>query len=158
MVMWLDGTDTGTMYTDSGCSSGVSGNGQSVGCWEDKSGNNNDATASGGDRPTYDTGSVDFVGSANSSATGQCFDIPTQTAQTVFLVVENATDSTDGIHGILGETGTNDYLFLSTNKGYTVSFDGAGSATGRVAINNGAFTSAGGNVELPMSPPPNRFW
>ncbi len=37
--LWLDASDLGTLYTDTGCSNNVSAPGNAVQCWTDKSGN-----------------------------------------------------------------------------------------------------------------------
>ena len=43
-ILWLDGSDTDKLYTDSAKTTPVSSDGDVVGAWEDKSGNGKDAT------------------------------------------------------------------------------------------------------------------
>lgn len=56
MLLWLDGNDIATLYQNSACSTSVSSNDESVGCFKDKSGNDNHATnATGSNQPIYKT-------------------------------------------------------------------------------------------------------
>ncbi|MCR9205020.1 MAG: hypothetical protein NXH75_10610, partial [Halobacteriovoraceae bacterium] len=53
LVLWLDGDDSSSLFQSTDCTStAVTGDGQSVGCWKDKSTSGFNATASGGARPT----------------------------------------------------------------------------------------------------------
>lgn len=55
-VIWLDSNDISSLFQDDTCTTAVSSNGQSVGCWKDKSGNNLKATQTTGTaKPTYNT-------------------------------------------------------------------------------------------------------
>jgi hypothetical protein len=57
LALWLDANDLATLYTDSGKTTPVSGDGDVVGCWADKSGNGKDAIqATTSKKPTYKTG------------------------------------------------------------------------------------------------------
>lgn len=52
MELWLDGGDATTLFTDTGCSTGVTQIGvESIACWRDKSSNAHTLTQSGGNRP-----------------------------------------------------------------------------------------------------------
>ncbi|MGB0453774.1 MAG: hypothetical protein ACPGJV_08655 [Bacteriovoracaceae bacterium] len=145
-TIWLDASDSSTIFQDTGCTV-ASTNSDPVGCWQDKSGNNNHVTASGGDRPTLSSSTIQFSGDAGANTTGNCMDLNSiSTAQTIIIVIENAITVLDGAHAVLGFTDFNEFLFLSTNRGYTVSFNGTGSTTGQVAINNGSFSSTGEDV------------
>jgi hypothetical protein len=43
LSLWLDASDAASLFTDAGCSSAVSADGDQVVCWHDKSGTNHDA-------------------------------------------------------------------------------------------------------------------
>lgn len=55
--MWLDGNDVDALFQDSSCATVVTADNQTVGCWQDKSGNDMDMTqtASTSYEPTYNT-------------------------------------------------------------------------------------------------------
>ncbi len=143
--LWLDAKDSSTLFQDDACST-PSGNSDSIGCWLDKSGNDNKSTATGTDRPLLSSDAVRFVGSAAADSVGNCMGLEPFSAQTIVLVVDNAQTSSDGIHGIFGNIDSSDYLFISTNKGYAASFDGTQSDTGRVAKNDSPFSGTGEDV------------
>lgn len=144
--VWLDASDETSRFQQSDCTISATSALDKVGCLRDKSGNNNHATASGADRPSYLGDSIQFIGDANPSNNGTCFDLSTFAGQTVFIVLDNITTSVDGFHGLLGHSTNDDYLFLSTNKGYAVSFDGSGADHGRFSINDSALSAFGENV------------
>ena len=55
-ALWLDASDAATLYTDSGLTTLVAADGDPVGGWKDKSGNNRHAIqASGTNKPAYKT-------------------------------------------------------------------------------------------------------
>ncbi len=61
--LWLDASDTETVFTDTGCTGGneVSAHGDSVRCWADKSGNGNDAIQASGTPLWVDDGGLDAI-------------------------------------------------------------------------------------------------
>lgn len=58
LALWLDASDLTTLFQDSVVSTPVAANGDPVGKWNDKSGNNNHVTQAGAStiKPTYQTG------------------------------------------------------------------------------------------------------
>ncbi len=56
LLLWLDGTKTSSLFSNSGCSTAISTNGDSVRCWQDQSGNNNHFTTTGGASQLNTTG------------------------------------------------------------------------------------------------------
>ncbi len=57
LELWLDGQDLSTLFQDEACSNSVASDGQTVGCWRDKSeGAHHALQSSSGRRPTYWTG------------------------------------------------------------------------------------------------------
>lgn len=144
--VWLDASDPSTIFQESDCSVSAVSAMDKVGCLQDKSGNNNHASAAGSDRPSYLANAIQFSGNADPSNIGNCFDLSSFSAQTVFVVVDNITSNVDGFHGLLGHSTNDDYLFLSSSKGYTVSFDGTGTDRGRFSINDGEISAFGENV------------
>ncbi len=66
LKLWLDGKDSNTLFQQSDCSSAVNASGDAVGCWQDKSTENNHAVQSNAARmPTYHTGGHIFFHNAN---------------------------------------------------------------------------------------------
>ncbi len=152
VTIWLDASDTSTLYTDSSCTTSVTTNNDPIGCWQDKSTAANNATASGADRPLYSSAAaVMFTGTATNNNTGECLDVTSMDAQSQYLVLENAQNSSSGLHGLLGNSDQNKYLFLSTSQGYAVSFDGTVGDQGRFAINGDAFSGYGTNIGSNLS-------
>ncbi len=144
LSVWLDTSDASTIHTNINCNSQAE-NTERVSCVQDKSGNDNHATASGQDRPTLSGGVLQFNGQAQSTSNGNCLDLSPFSGQTIIMVVDNTLTASDGIHGLLGSSLNGQYLFVSTNKGYLVSFDGTGSDQGRVALNNSPYNAFAGN-------------
>ncbi len=108
MRLWLDGGDLSSQFTGSGCTGAITGAGQSVGCWRDKSGQNNHVTQGTSTRrpvtvalgsrfaPSFDAvdDTLDRTGST----------LPTGTsASTTFTVATStsATPATDGQRSLL---------------------------------------------------------
>ncbi len=57
LELWLDGQDLASLFQDETCSTSITTNGNPVGCWRDKSGEDHHATQSTSSRrPTYQTG------------------------------------------------------------------------------------------------------
>ncbi len=147
-VLWLDAADESSLFQQSDCTVS-SENTDRVGCWRDKSGQNNHATASGDDRPTYHSSSVELTGDAHSNNNGTCFDLTSDmSAKSVFLVVENIRSNAGSIHGLFGSGLVSRYIFLASGGSYGISFDGTGSDNGRYSINDGALSPYGENVSV----------
>jgi hypothetical protein len=144
LSVWLDISDDSTLHTNTDCNSEAS-NSQKISCVQDKSGNANNATASGVDRPTLSGGVLQFNGDASPTNTGNCLDLSSFSGQTIIMVLDNAITSGGGIHGLLGSNSNGQYMFISTNMGYLVSFDGTTSQKGRVAINNNPYNALAAN-------------
>jgi hypothetical protein len=94
LELWLDATDTATLYQDAGMTTPVTSAGQSVRGWADKSGNANDATT-GGSAPTFQTGVIggqDVVRFNRSQLTdGSGLNIAASQDRTAFLVMNYST-------------------------------------------------------------------
>jgi prepilin-type N-terminal cleavage/methylation domain-containing protein len=64
LTLWLDADDNTTVFSNSTCTTQAVAGSSNVGCWKDKSGNNNLATQStGGSQPPY---SANQIGSKNA--------------------------------------------------------------------------------------------
>lgn len=105
-ALWLDASDTSTLYTDSSLTTLVSADGDPVGGWLDKSGNTRHATqASGTNKPAYKTAiknglSVVRFDGVNDQLATATFGLSTLT-RWVFSVHRVATGSNLGLfqHG-----------------------------------------------------------
>jgi len=110
LKLWLDAADAGALYTGSDCKTGSRPiNGASIGCWQDKSGNGNNATQSTvANQPTYVTGAQNGNSALSFDGSSDYFSLPDyiiadgNIPYTVYIVAkENATTNTSG--------GTNNY-------------------------------------------------
>ena len=94
--LWLDATDTGTLFQAADKTNPVSTAGQAVRAWADKSGNGNDATTTVA-APTYQTGVIggqDVVRFNRSQLTVfGGIDVPANQDRTAFLVMSYTTQT-----------------------------------------------------------------
>lgn len=142
--IWLDGMDIDGDNTNGNNPTGA------LSTWQDKSGNNNDATQTNPfDQPNINGNVVEFRGNANATDIGDFLDIPNIDMQTFFVVLDNVQDNPitfGGLHGLVGVQG-GIYMFLSTdNLGYQVSFDGQTSEQASFNLNNGPVIGPGENI------------
>lgn len=105
--IWLSASDTTTLFTDAGVTN-VSGDGQSIQQWNDKSGNAKNVTqATAGLRPLYKTGSgapyIQFDGSDDQMDTASS--TQTDGSGQFWIAVAVALDTTTGNQGFASTAG-----------------------------------------------------
>ena len=95
LQLWLDASDASTLFADSAGTTAATADGDPVGCWKDKSGNNNNVIQSDGTlKPIFKSavknynGIVRFDGS-NDKLTGTLS--PQSTTRTIFLVAKRTS-------------------------------------------------------------------
>lgn len=92
LEIWLDASDISTLFQDSAKTTPVTTNGDSVECWEDKSGNGYDhIVQSGIGVPTYDSSTM-YAGSLDFDGTQSLYDSTSKDTITAFFVAQ--TDQT----------------------------------------------------------------
>ncbi len=104
-ALWLDGADTGTLYSGSGCSGAVT-TGGSIGCWKDKSGFGENFTQStSGSQPVLAT--LNGLGAINFTSVSQVLNSinSSDTYQTVFLATQPQTTAS-GWETFFGQAGS----------------------------------------------------
>ncbi len=122
MLMWLDASDTSTVFTDSGCSTPATTDGVGIGCWQDKSGNNKHATQVTGTRePTLDLSAQNSLNAIHFAGTAQqqTLDIPSATWQpsskfTAFIVYFQDNADTLGVIFATYPNASSDFMITST--------------------------------------------
>ena len=119
LVQWYDASDASTLFTDSGCSTAVSSDGDSVGCWQDKStngGSNHVIQATAGNQPTYQTNEEHGLSVVEFDGTDDFLSIASMTngmsgnaKYTVFVVVKSTSgdDNSNHIFFSHGDTNSN---------------------------------------------------
>ena len=107
LALWLDGSDTGTLFLDTGATQAITNNG-AIARWNDKSGNGRNFTqGTAVNCPTFTTNSINglsaatFNGSAGFMSAGDTLDMRTNSL-TVMSVVKYATGTDSGV--IIGKT------------------------------------------------------
>ena len=102
LALWLDGSDTGTLFLDTGATQAITNNG-AVARWNDKSGNGRNFTqATGANRPTFvassinGKGAVTFNGTAGHMSAGDTLDLRTGSLG-IMAAVKYNTGTTSGI-------------------------------------------------------------
>lgn len=101
LKLWLDASDASTLFQNDDCTGIVSANGQSVGCWRDKSIQGNHVTQAGGNKPTFaesvaafgEQRAIDFNGGTNYLEFDSA--IVTGTSYTIFAVVHRDTNASN---------------------------------------------------------------
>lgn len=112
LELWLDAQDSSTLFQLNTCTSAVTADGQSVGCWQDKSGNANHATATGGNRPTYQTNELNGQAVIRLDGSNDALDFTAiSNIRTVFAVNRSATTS---YQPLLGHS-TSTHFFTTDN-------------------------------------------
>ncbi len=106
--LWLDASDVSTLWQDSGGTVAVTANGQTVGRWDDKSGNSNNATQTSSTRePTYETNAINSLsvlhmdGSNDYMDTGAITELDTDQL-TAFIVMKS--DVVNDTHIVLSSS------------------------------------------------------
>jgi hypothetical protein len=137
LQVWLDGSDTTTLFQLSGGTTAVAANLDPVGYWGDKSGNNRHFTNIGGSattRPTWvsSLSTVRFDGT--NDYLSSFFNI-TYTAQTVFVVLKTNSHGTDGSVFTQAAAGVSDASTikpcnLNSTAGQYSSYAGGGRQSG----------------------------
>ena len=104
LVLWLDSSDTGSLFTDTSCTAGNQPtNLQTVACWLDKSGNNNNGISSiSGQRPVYEESKANNKATLYFNGVNDHFSLPDNiisgtSARTFFVVARADTDATGEI-------------------------------------------------------------
>jgi hypothetical protein len=130
-------------YTDSTCTTPVSGNGDPIACLEDLTGNGNNATqTSGGLEPTYQSSVINSKPVVRFNGSTQYLeDALSYTARAVFIVFkpDNQTGDTNG--QLWGDYNGGHQVAVYNDTGLVskyYSFDGFGGATAKFAKNNNA--------------------
>jgi hypothetical protein len=135
LAMWLDGADPSTLFTDTGATTAVTADGNSIAAWRDKSTNAYLFTqATAGSRPTYKTSILNgrsitrFNGTSTflqSSAT-----LPFYTSSTsggsFFVVFMATTVTTQRFLMTYQNQVTNTYCGTESELGYTTGNNGQG--------------------------------
>jgi hypothetical protein len=96
LKLWLDASDTATVFFDTNCTNTASVNGK-LRCWTDKSGNNNNATqpfnpANGNLNPSWQGTNVYFDGNRTYIATNNFLSGATITGMDIFMVMNTASN------------------------------------------------------------------
>ena len=152
MALWLDGADASTMYTDTGCSTAVSTDGDAVACWADKSGYGRHFTqATANQRPAYRTSALNslpgldflYAGDGNGDVLedddGENY-INGFSAFEFFIVVQSDVTNTDrGVLDTEDPDGADDNI--------TLRYDAAGWGGGCSNCIKGGINSSSGSVQ-----------
>lgn len=140
--LWLSAADLGSLYTDSGRTTPVASDGDSVGAYSDKSGNGRHFTGSGSTRPIYKAAGI---GSHKSVRWDDTDDVLTRSpafcptgAQTIAIVFQmSAVPGAAEFDGLLDlSTGSRSTLFFACNFGgysplcWCVDYTGTGAGIG----------------------------
>jgi hypothetical protein len=104
LTFWVSAKTTTDLYTDTGCTTNATTDGDIIKCWKDKSGNNRKATDSSG--TTYDTGTISGNPSlyfqndvlTTDATLSQLF---TSSDLTAFVVVSNHVYNTNASDGTI---------------------------------------------------------
>ena len=141
--LWLDGSDTSTMFQDASCSTAVTSANDTVGCWRDKAGNGYDAIGSTGTVQWISDSGAPAVQFSNGSLTisggtsGAVFSNGTNlTAAEVFAYAKSANGSETGV------------LFdHPAGSGFNASIPFSGNVQWQLGSGTGALSAAwGGNT------------
>jgi len=132
LELWLDASDTSTITESSNL----------VTQWSDKSGNSNNVTASGADRPTTNTTTmnsrnvIDFDGSNKLTLPSALYTIP-QDSNTVIIVSKRNTEDASGNATIgMAESGTNRFFHLYSSVSGRQQYVNRAAGTAAVSVND----------------------
>lgn len=154
MNIWLDASDTSTVFKDSACTVAATGDTDDVGCWLDKSGNSFNATMSTASyipklNLSDNFGSIEFDGIDDHLEDAHSF-----TAKTVFIIykMDSSLQGTGELAQLWGNY-TQGHLAPDPRNAGTWSFDGNVGTTAKHSLNGGSDTGAasGGTNSNPWS-------
>ncbi len=139
LKLWLDASDSATLFQTDGCTGVVSSNNDPVGCWRDKTLHTNNALQAGGNKPTWQSGVQSFAGRPGVNFNGGTNFLNLSSINlasrryTIFAALHRDT------------TGTNEYFFgnqsATTNHGLHLGFStDTGARLGQVGNNLTATT------------------
>ncbi len=122
MTLWLDSSDTTTLFTDTGCTTAATVNGDAIACWQDKSGNNLNATqATLSRRPLLAVGAQNSLNAVEFIDDNQHnLDVPSTSWGdgthdfTVFVVYNQALTDTLGVMFSTYPNAANDLMLTTT--------------------------------------------
>ncbi len=150
LVLWLDAADAGTLYENADCSTGaVTADGQVVGCWQDKSQAGNNATATGGNRPTFQTNEFNAQAVIRFDGNNDALDFTNiNDIRTVFVV----NKSSEGTYQpLLGHSSSNDWFTNDTallGAGSSISLQAGVWRVNRSTIADPLLTTQSGQFSL----------
>ena len=109
LQLWLDASDASTLFTDSAGTTAATADGDPIGCWKDKSGNNKNATQTDGTRkPLLKTSIQNGRSVCRFDSVNDAFSLVSITQQTpsyVYAVVR-MNSMTGGYRNLLNRTAT----------------------------------------------------
>ncbi len=121
MLMWLDASDTSTVFTNSSCTTPATSGGDRIGCWQDKSGNNKHAIQTNNSRrPELDTSAQNSLDAIWFQGSGErTLDVASANWQpsnkfTAFIVYFQDNADTLGIIFATYPNATADFMMVST--------------------------------------------
>lgn len=142
LTLWLDASDTSTLYQNTLCTTAVSSDGDPVGCWQDKSGNSRHVVqAIAGNKLTYKTSIQNGLSILRGDGTADRLQsaavdydaLVGSQAVSVFYVINH--DSTDGNCAVVGHgAGSSNRLTIYHSLGGTSYFEGFDSTGGRLSF------------------------
>ncbi|MBC98222.1 MAG: hypothetical protein CME63_10755 [Halobacteriovoraceae bacterium] len=140
ILLWLDAKDENSFYQANDCNSNqVTANGQSIGCWKDKSSNSNHAVASGGQRPLFQTNEFNGASVVQFDGSNDRLSFPDlNNIRTAFFVNKSLSTS---YQPFLGHSSSNDWF---TND------DSLLSSSAASALRNGNWRVSRVDVENPL--------
>lgn len=137
-VLWLDGSDATTLFTDTAGTTAVSADGDSIARWSDKSGNgSNLISISAGRRGTYTTAHQNGLSVVYFDSIDDYGDTTSQTpdALTFFFVIYPVSPG----RLTLGRGTTGDYRYQIYSNNFYVYHDGPGFNNASIASWSGSY-------------------
>lgn len=114
LLRWFDMSDQSRLFTDTAKTTPVSADLDPIGAVEDKSGNGNDATQTGGNRPIYRTNVQNGLSIARFDGVSHYLNMPASVhTQGEFFVVSSHGDTSTGV--ILGHSVNVDLIRFNNN-------------------------------------------
>lgn len=144
VAIWLDATNTSSLFQDSAKTTAVTSDNDPIGCWADLSGNGYDhIQATSVNRPTLDTGtmslnSINFDRTVDSGVGQFLQNASTKDTITIFIVMES-TSTAAGVYFGFGLT-YNGYFIYNVSSG-----------TNYVTAPAGQFRSVGDSYTAPAA-------
>lgn len=147
VAIWLDATNTSSLFQDSAKTTAVTSDNDPIGCWADSSGNGYDhIQTTSVNRPTLDTGtmslnSINFDRTVDSGVGQFLQNSSTKDTITIFIVMES-TSTAAGVYFGFGLTYNAYFMYNLTNL------------TSYVAAPGGQFRSVGDSYTAPAANTP----